>query len=60
MPVLMRCPTAMPAVGKCDLGSCQRVSSVQNAGTQQYGVARGVRASRKSISAWLAVIRATK
>jgi len=60
MPVPMRCPTAMPAAGKCDLGSCQRVSTVQNAGMQQYGVVRVVRASRKSISALLVVIRATK
>jgi hypothetical protein len=35
-------------VDKCGRGSCQRVSAVQNAGTQQYGVARVARASRKS------------
>jgi len=48
MQVLMRCQTAMPVVDKCGRGSCQRVSAVQNAGTQQYGVARVARESRKS------------
>jgi hypothetical protein len=46
----MRCLTAMPVASRLDLESSQRVSAVQNAETQQYGVVRAVRASRKSIN----------
>jgi hypothetical protein len=60
MPVLTRCQTAVPVVDKLGPGSCQRVSVVQNAGTQQYGVARDVRASRKSTNVLPAGTKAAK
>jgi hypothetical protein len=58
MAVRTRCQTAMHVVEKLDQANYLRVLPVQNAGMQEYGVARDARASKRSTGVLHVVMRA--